>query len=344
MRIVMDAKELESLLRENLSVVNTDRRGEHIFVRCPYCGDSDKQHDAHLAIKITPDENAVWHCVRCDVGGLFNMKLLEDLKIADGEITRLAQDNEKTAKKFGRSQSGRIRSRPANKVFYNHIVNVKSAQKKLNYLNKRFKKQFTYEQLMRYNVVFDFKTMMKENHLRLNGISQKTLNILHKEAVGFMTVNRSMIIFRNIENNWENRYFNYTLFNNTDSLKYFAYNKQIDSLCNCLNVVLCEGCMDLIGIVETFYEDKKDDPEWLFMSCSGKSYKRVLSMLRNKGFFDLNLFIYADNDTDVSLYRTLKREDPILKNKRIEVYFNKFEGEKDFGVSSDRSDRNLVVI
>jgi len=186
--------------------------------------------------------------------------------------------------------------------------------------------------------------MIKENNLRLNDISEKTMNILHKEAIGFASINKSMIIFRNIDNNWENRYFNYTLNKLADTQKYFAYDKKIDSLCNCLNVVLCEGSMDLIGVIETYYQDKKDDPEWLFISCSGKSYKKVLSMLRNKGFFDLNLFIYADNDTDISLYRQLKYNDPILKSKRVEVYFNAYEGEKDFGVSSDRIKRSLTII
>lgn len=340
----MDIEKLKALLYDNLSVVIVDRRGEHICVRCPYCGDSDKQNEAHLAIKATANDSVVWHCVRCDAGGLFNMKLLEDLKIADGEITELAQENEKVSRKFGGSQSGKIRTIKTEKIFYDHIVNKKSAQKKLDYMNKRFKRNFTFEELIRYSVIFDFKTMIKENNLRLNGISEKTMNILHKEAIGFASINKSMIIFRNIDNNWENRYFNYTLNKLADTQKYFAYDKKIDSLCNCLNVVLCEGSMDLIGVIETYYQDKKDDPEWLFISCSGKSYKKVLSMLRNKGFFDLNLFIYADNDTDISLYRQLKYNDPILKSKRVEVYLNAYEGEKDFGVSSDRIKRSLTII
>ena len=345
----MDVEQLKTELENSLDVVKYDRRNQHILIRCPYCGDSDIQSEAHLAIRISDPDCIVWHCVRCDAAGLFNKKFLDDLKITNEKSLSLAIDNEKSTRR-NTADSGKIYSSKNRVLYYDRIRNMKSAQRKLDYMCDRFKKDFSFEDLLKYRTVFDFRTFIAENNLRLNGISENTFDILHKEAIGFLSMNNSNIIFRNITNTWENRYFNYRISQYNESKKFFSIDKKVDIMAETLNLVLCEGCMDLIGIVEALHKDKIDNPEWLFISCSGRSYLQVLKSLRRKGFFDINLSIYADNDTDLSMYKKIKREDILLAHKKINVYYNRKinpktkKYEKDFGVSEDKIQPERFII
>ena len=340
---LMNIELLRDELEKNLDVVKLDRRGQHIHVRCPYCGDSDNPNEAHLAIRISDPDAIIWHCVRCDASGLFNTKLLDDLRLSNDSLTDLAMENVKESRrsKGHGAYNKRYKKRP---IFFKTILNTKSAEKKLKYMQERFDRDFSYNDLFKYRVVFDFATMLKQNNLELNGISPDTAKALHRDAIGFMTLNGSMVNFRDISNTWDHRYFLYKLYRDTEPVKFFAMEKQLDRLTPILNLVMCEGCMDLIGVVETFYPDAKEDPSYAFVSCGGKSFPMVMDFFRTRGFLNIQPVIYADNDTDISLYKSIKRQDVLLYDQPMHIYFNTYGGEKDFGVPSNKIKLSTVKI
>ena len=72
---------LKALLDTPYAKIEDD---EHIYVRCPFCGDSRKHLDKpHCGIWIKNGQPLIYHCWICDESGVVNTNFLQSMNIYD---------------------------------------------------------------------------------------------------------------------------------------------------------------------------------------------------------------------------------------------------------------------
>ena len=102
--------DIKNNLREELLTMpfaNEDPYKHQIMIRCPFCGDSVKHHDStHFGIMINPYDNSpiLFHCFRCDIGGVLDQRTLRMLGSFDLELNNAVYTyNSKAMKTTGKS-------------------------------------------------------------------------------------------------------------------------------------------------------------------------------------------------------------------------------------------------
>jgi len=98
-----------------------------------------------------------------------------------------------------------------------------------------------------------------------------------------------------------------------------------------IEVVMTEGFFDIVSVYNNFYREK-DNLNRVFTAINGKGFNLFPSTLMRMGFLNMNLVIYSDNDISLDDYRRILM---MYKYKSVRIIFNKFEGQKDFGVKSE---------
>jgi hypothetical protein len=123
----------------------------------------------------------------------------------------------------------------------------------------------------------------------------------------------------------------YNIFNDDSGKRFYAPKTKVNIMEDTVNLVLCEGPFDIIGIKEYFY---KDSDNTIFVSVNGKGYNLIINHFVRLGFLNMNIFIYSDSDVPIQVYKYLKQGCSGLKYNKCKVIYNCIE--KDFGVKLDQ--------
>ena len=69
--------------------------GYELVTKCPFCGDNDRPDDGHLYIQLNMDNDSpvLYHCFKCNEGGLFTKRTLEELGIDNEELSYQLNSN-----------------------------------------------------------------------------------------------------------------------------------------------------------------------------------------------------------------------------------------------------------
>ena len=147
-------------------------------------------------------------------------------------------------------------------------------------------------------------------------------------------MDKMSIVFRNIEKDPKIRYIKYPIFNGLQlGETSYVIPMKADIMSPSINLNVSEGIFDILGV---FFNIMKGNlKNNIYVAVTGSGYRRVIKYFLRKGFAcNLNINIYSDNDKDIDWYSN------ILKDKYwfndINIYYNGMEGEKDFGVTSDK--------
>lgn len=301
-------------------------------IRCPYCGDSQKDEShAHLWIKIDPstNESMPWLCFRCGMSGRVTTDFLEDLDIhvSEKELKELKAYNRK-ADKVGRKTIVRIEQYKVPQVTPNYFTDVK-----LDYLNRRLGLQFGYAETQSNKIVLSIEQFMAYNSLsQIKGVEDWQLQLLERDYIGFLSSNNNMIVFRNIASD-KYRYRKILLnpYNNDDAC-FYSIPTSIPLLYDGpLHVHIAEGTFDALSIR---YNVVQSTENAVFYASCGYRYLSIIKYLARAGLCtDITLNVYADKDKSDYDHMKLLGSNPVTSFlNHVIIHRNHYPGEKDYGV------------
>ena len=328
-------QELHALLLHSNKVVYWNTGKTELNIRCPYCRDStkDKTH-AHLYISVK--EPYAFYCQRCETSGVLSGNFLNDIEIENSELSITIESN---LKKFMKNTNKTNK----NIEIYENLKNLKfpkyefegSFKSKHSYLNNRLGMEFSKSDLLSFKVINSLEDLIGLNsldHLLDNNKFYGIMKNVDRNAIGFMSSDNNYVTFRFINNTNKLRYLHLSLNYPYDlGYKFYSIKKQVSLLLPTLKVKLTEGPMDLISIYKNFYEPNTTDT--LFIAVNGKGFNLIPKLLNRMGFLNLDLQVYSDKDVQKFFY--LNRID-LYRLEKFLVTYNKYDGEKDFGVVADK--------
>lgn len=337
----MASREFKMLLIQKLADLPvyypSDDQLEH-NVRCPYCGDSQKDPThAHLWIHIDPDSNEAmpWLCFRCGVSGKVDADLLSDLDIPvdEHELKQLKSYNRRADKIMARKTIVKTEKFRVPECQPNYFTDAK-----IEYLNGRLGLRFGYEECQQNKVILSLDQFMRYNALTsIPGVEPWKLRNLESDYIGFLSTNNNLITFRNIHSDAKYRYSKIILNPyNTSNASFYSVPVQVPLFYEGpLTIHIAEGTFDILSIR---YNMSLPTENAVFYASCGYRYLGIIKHLVRIGMCtDLVAHIYADRDKTDSDHIGLLRKNEISEFiSHVYLHRNICKGEKDYGVTFDR--------
>jgi len=330
---------LFKILKKNIYPFKITTSKDEVSIRCPYCGDSLNTNSTHLYI--STEEPFLFHCKKCNASGVVNYDLLHKLGIFNSELDSLVS---KISLKY--SNNINKNNKKINNISFKNNLDIvsfinydnhknKIANKNLNYLNKRFNLNWDFKDYGdKFNIIWDLKDFFSYNEINKSYTSDKKLLELFETGIGFLSYDKSYIIFRNRNNKGSYRYYNLLLIKNVNNKKFYTIKQNVSVLQPKLNVIMAEGIFDIIGVFLYMKENKlfKENTNNIFISCNGKSFNQTLSYINYMGFLNNNLYIFSDSDVKIKFYKSILYNNYFIEN--FYLFYNIYN--KDYGVSVDK--------
>lgn len=331
-------------LKKNLNICKLTSRQDEIMIRCPFCLDSIKDpFKTHMYI----ENNAPYryYCQRCNTSGRINKKFLDMLDINNYSLIKEIENADNEYKKKLKIKYGTdLNFLSKNIIFPNYTSSDKI---KNEYIENRLGINILPEDIIKYRIVYNLTEFLNVNKINLisknkNNISFiKNINTIDRNCVGFLSHDKSTIIFRSLDKNKTGyRYNNFTIFPELDSKKTYMLSNNIDLSNKVFNIVMTEGIFDIIGVYNHIY-NKQDNSNTIFMANAGKSYVVSSSLLKKLSILNADINIYSDGDVDVSFYRELMKKEIYYRLNGINLYYNNLG--KDYGVTKKEIQLKNVI-
>ena len=310
-------------------------------VRCPYCGDSQKDlRHGHMGIHIDVNDSSspiFYRCLKCDARGIVTNEVLNDLQLSPSIQTteNLRNYNRKIIKK----------NKLVNSNSENYAVPLYTSSTlndmKLKYISMRLGIDLTYQDAHDLKVVIDIFEFIKFNEINaIPGVSFNKLNFLNNNYVGWLSTNNNCITFRRISDNPNMmRYIKITLNPaNVNGNTFYSIPNKIDLMyTDDINIHIAEGTFDIVSVFKNVMNSNLDK-NYYYASC-GFGFLTIIKYLIANGInTGLNIHIYSDNDKSDSDHTSylFKNSDVNPWINHIYIHRNGFENEKDYGVPSER--------
>ena len=296
-------------------------------IRCPICGDSQKnlkKARCYLKCSLDPTEPILYHCFNCDSSGVVNGDFLKRLGINNSEITSKLE-NQKYNK------IGVFKKNNVDIITGDVIMN----SPQIHYIERRLGKGLTKNDYNRFKIIWDI------NNITEFIIDKKILNSMptNKDSISFLSDNKSMILNRSLldDGSWRKiKIFNF------DGRSFYTIKSTIDLFTSeDITINITEGIFDILSVYKNFNSENS-----VFIAVLGSDYLSGVNYAISKGFIGDNVVIkiYMDSDVDDNAVRFLKNQ---LKNmrwifKKIFIYKNaeyyKDKKYKDMGTTIDHID------
>lgn len=303
-----------------------------IRTRCPYCGDSQKDfRTGHLYININANDNhpIVYNCFKCPAHGV--------LKYDDLELLGIEGDDFKSGI-HGLNQSASYKSYEVKEQYFDFKLPDTYDTHKIEYIQNRLGRVFTKDELRDMRVITSLKHFLLLNNIKSITCKPYMVRLMEEKYIGFLSNNNSHILFRDVTDSQDIRWFKYRILQESAGQKVFYSMKSSVDLYTSQNITinLSEGVMDCLSIA---YNLNNINDNILNIAVCGKFYTKIIERLIYMGFIGDNIIInvYSDNDhtTDTSFQfykRVFKRYRYLVKE--INVYYNLLY--KDCGVTKDK--------
>ena len=331
--------QLYETLKKRLKVCKLTTAKDELNIRCPFCLDSVKDpFKGHMYIENNPPFR--YYCQRCNASGRVNKKFLSLLDIEDFKII-------KEIEKAGKEYSKKIKIKYGSDLsFINNreVIFPKYSTKdkiKNEYIEDRLGIKINDEDISRYKIVYNLNEFLNINKLTSilnknakNFYFMKNVETINKNCVGFLSHDKSTIIFRSLDKNITGyRYNNFTIFPELDSKKTYMLSNNINLANKEYNIIITEGIFDIIGVFNHIYNKQISD-NMIFMANAGKSYIVTANLLKKLSILNSDINIYSDGDVDINFYKELMKKEIYFGCNGINLYYNRIG--KDFGVTKDQ--------
>ena len=287
---------------------------------CPFCGDTKR----HMYVKIDLSDDSVpvlYNCFKCNEHGRINNEFLSGLGITNLNVPR-----------FGRKKIDYTNENlnTDKKLEYFNINDTFEIEKGIEYIKTRINVTPSADEMKMFGFISD-PCMYYKDILNFKGNDNIKLN----QRVWFIMTNCGMIGRCHHDNNHIDRWKKINPNSSKINRGFYLFKKPFD-LHSIINVVLCEGIMDCIGL----YYNHDCGNNNVFMASLGTDYNSALEYLINRGIFgeSVSIKIYIDsNDVRNTYYDNIY--DNIFKN--ISIYHNL--SSKDYGVPVEQYDIQKLI-
>jgi hypothetical protein len=175
-------------------------------------------------------------------------------------------------------------------------------------------------------LIFDVNKFLEANNIPITSDLFRIKDFLQSNFVGFLTENKTKVIFRNIDLESDFRYYKLQM----DESIFLDYYKLPGSSYLSNNVVLAEGIFDVLS-EQIFDNLNLRQTTKLYAAALSTSYESLIkSIVFNENIFRLNVHILSDKDQEIYKYKNLKKYNGHIIES-LTVYYNK--SGKDFNVT-----------
>ena len=319
-----------------------------ILTRCPFCGDSTNQRNAHFYISVPSNEDEVsfYDCKKCPAHGILNDEVLRKLGCQDNNTSIQVQTHNSRVLKLPKYKT--LKKIDIYPLKNNYIREDEYNKFKLDYINNRIGANFTYQDIISLKIFLNLYDVLNSNRLILTR-DKRIGDSLDKFFIGFISYDNSFCGLRKITDQElyktiNKRYINYDLVNKKDDKKaYYIVPTQVDVLNpSPIRIHIAEGQFDILSI---FYNlNKSNIYQNIYIACGGKSYRQALEfILTELGIINFEVHFYPDKDvTDYEFNKTLYAVNSLPCN--IFIHRNIQQDEKDYGVPIDRIKDSIKII
>jgi len=288
-----------------------------LITKCPFCGDNNRPDDGHLYIGANYgiDGPMVYHCFRCNAGGVVNAEVAEEL-ISDDDIIN-------SIKQFTKNNRFNIKTGTGGKTYNWLLPKADTEYKyKLDYISYRLGCIVDVELFIRCKVILDFKKFFELNKINV-GLKPNMIENLQQNFVGFLSSKGTHIWMRNLKENDNIRWMKYPLVHDNNTRNFYSISSRVDVLTeDIIDINLSEGIFDCISIWKNLDHDNDVN-----IAVGSSDYCGTIDYLISTGFMgdNVHLNIYSDNDDNntTSLWyhkKTLEKYKHIFG--LITIYYN----------------------
>ena len=286
-------------------------------IRCPICGDSQKNpKDAHCYIKCSDDpaEPLLYNCFKCNSSGRVDKEFLSKLGIKTSLTSQLSKQRY--------SKIGTIKKMNIDLVTGTPILNSPQTR----YIENRLEQKCEYDDYDRFKIIWNM------NEIRNHISDQRILNTLPSmnDSISFISDDRSCILIRSFYDS-ENRWRKIKIMN-SNSKSFYTIKSTLDLFTSdVITVNIAEGVIDIISVYKNF----NDGANSVYIASLGSDYISALEYMMMKGFVGGNVVIkiYIDSDIDERSLKYQLRKYKWLFNRIIILKNIK---SKDVGVPIDQ--------
>ena len=319
--------------------------------RCILCGDSKKNpYKKRMYINCDPTkpEDPVWfHCFNCNSSGILKQSMLEE--IAEGAsfdvIQSLRRINKAAFSDDGSKKINRFQNHKDSKVVFPQLQSVDYQITKYKYMCKeRLGVMIPAEDFAMIKVVWSLKNFLGENHIELHDCEISPA-ILERDYIGFTSVRNEYILFRDVTNSNQYRWYKYNLFDMKGNLdSYYAVKNSVNPLSRDeLHIIVAEGVFDTLGILYNLYDGVQGNN--IFLSTANGAFINTIKYYLEKGIVGSNVIVdcYIDNDTRYDFKKLIKEVTPyVMKRSNVHIYHNTLQ--KDFGYPKSLIEREELFL
>lgn len=287
-------------------------------IRCPICGDSQKNtRDAHCYIKCSdnPDEPLLYNCFLCNKGGIVGKDFL--LKIGLDNKTASSMENIKFNK------IGALKNSDINIIIGEPML--RSPQ--VRYIENRLGEGFTKDDYDKFKIVWNFEGIFKfiTSQRIKNGMPNNF------DSISFLSDDRTSLMTRSFDE--ENRWKKISL-QKSDNRAIYTIKTQLDLFTSDrIDINIAEGIFDILSVYKNFSNTDNS----IHIATLGSDYISGINYAILKGIIGKNVCIriFIDNDKSVDENKLKKR---LKKYKWLfgDIFIYKNIIGKDVGVKIDK--------
>jgi len=303
-----------SFLKENLKD-NVKITGSNIICRCPWCEINKNKKHYHLYISL---EAPIFRCFHSDCQEKGTVRKLVT-KICGIDNSKEFVDEEKIKQNIKR-RIVQTKIKCDKEIFLPELKEDLFINKTL-YMKKRI--GFSNIPLSNFKgLIFDINEFLDKNNIS-NLKIDRLKDFLHSNFIGFLTENKSCIVFRNLDQSSDFRYFKYKI-HETKFLDYY----KIQGNYNSNTIVLSEGIFDII--IEQINNTINSKSNCLLYAAGlSSAYESLIkSIIFHEQIFRPDVIILSDLDVNINYYKRIKSKNNYIINS-LTLYYNSVG--KDFG-------------
>ena len=330
--------QLKNMLKQIFPDAKEIKGGTSLTINCPLCnqsGDPDKGHHMYINLGMN-DKPPMFNCFRrTGHSGLLTIsslrRLSEDSQYLDTDLMEQIEN-------YFHMTSGLTRNKGNYKPNYvlnvNNQLNDEEVGRKLYYMSKRIGYQFTLEELTKNKITIDLLSFLKMNNINHFTRDYRTLELLSKYFIGFVTNTNTSIILRNTLVHLTKctgikamRYVKYNIIENEET-SYYIIPSQCD-LTKHIKIHIAEGTYDILSVFYNLQNQNRVNN--IYAAIGSKAYLNLISyFLGNLGLIDVEFHVYIDNGIEQKIIWDIKRL--ISPIHTVYIHINTYPKEKDFGV------------
>lgn len=290
-------------------------------IRCPLCGDSQKDlNDAHCYIKCdvdNPNEPLLYICFLCNKSGRVDKHFLEMLDVDKSLIFKLSNQRY--------SKLDNIKCTNIDIITGDTIMNSPQT----SYIEHRLGKGLNKDDYDKFKIIWNINTIIPY----ISDIRIKNTLPCNIDSITFLSDDKTMLLSRAFYDVNGDRWRKIK-FIQTDSKSFYTIKSTINLFTQEPIVVnIAEGILDVLSIYKNF----TDTPNSIYIAALGSNYISALEYMMCKGFVGSNVQvrIYIDNDDKVNesdLKIRLKKYKWIFES----IHILKNIKSKDVGVKIDQ--------